>query len=152
MYLINITGCFVSNRDQSSPGQPLMRQILLTILLLTASLSILAQKNGIPVALVYSSNLGGNPGEVTASTGSDILGAMNHQFRTIESPPQIKAAAVVTWKGSQDDRWSNPGNWEGDRVPGASDVARFAARSSSEVLVDAGLSDPQGLTCDAQGQ
>jgi hypothetical protein len=119
-----------------------MRQILLTILLLTASLSILVQKNGcIPAALVYSTNLGGNLGEVTASTGSDILGARNHQLRTIESPLQIKA---VTWKGSQDHCWSNPSNWEGGRVPGASDVARFAARSSSEVLVDADSSGSVG--------
>ena len=73
----------------------------------------------------------------TAPTASDTLRAADHQFRTIESPPPIKTAAVVTWKGSQDHRWSNPGNWEGSRVPGTSDVARFAAHSSSEVLVDA---------------
>lgn len=49
----------------------------------------------------------------------------------------IKTAAVVTWRGGPDHRWSNPVNWEGSRVPGTSDVARFAASSSSEVMVDA---------------
>ena len=54
------------------------------------------------------------------------LGAANHQFRTIESPPLIETSAVVTWKGSQDHRWSNPGNWEGSpssRKAGRSDKA-----------------------------
>ncbi|MFL6373829.1 MAG: hypothetical protein ACJ73D_04095, partial [Pyrinomonadaceae bacterium] len=48
----------------------------------------------------------------------------------------VKSSAVVTWNGIQDHRWSNASNWEGNRVPGPSDVARFAALSGSEVLVD----------------
>lgn len=62
--------------------------------------------------------------------------------RSLETrtPAEIKTAGVVTWKGSQDGRWSNPGNWEGGRVPGATDVARFAVESGSEGLVDANSS------------
>ncbi|HMS42469.1 MAG TPA: hypothetical protein PKE69_19720, partial [Pyrinomonadaceae bacterium] len=94
MNLINTKGYFVSNRNQLFSGQLIMRQILLTILLLTAFLSILVKKNGrIQAALVYSTNLGGNPSEVTESTGSDIFGAANHQFPSIENPSQIKTAA-----------------------------------------------------------
>src|SRR5437588_412501 len=48
-----------------------------------------------------------------------------------------KSTAVVTWRGGQNDhRWSNPANWVGGQVPGASDVARFAAQSKSDVDVD----------------
>ncbi|HRI02227.1 MAG TPA: carboxypeptidase-like regulatory domain-containing protein [Pyrinomonadaceae bacterium] len=60
--------------------------------------------------------------------------AKHHQFPAIENPSPSKTTAVVTWKGSQDNRWSNPGNWEGRRVPGTSDVVRFAVGSNSAVL------------------
>lgn len=73
----------------------------------------------------------------TAPTASDTHDETKHQFPVIETPPPVKTAAVVTWKGSQDQRWSNPGNWEGGHVPRASDVARFAARSRAGALVDA---------------
>src|SRR5688572_17673701 len=72
---------------------------------------------------------------VDASGNSSEVGT--DDFRSINSPSQITTAAVLTWKGSQDNRWSNPGNWDAGRVPGTSDVARFAASSSSEVLVNA---------------
>src|SRR5688572_6083647 len=87
--------------------------------------------------LVYSAYPVGNSSEVSVPTTRDTLGAADHQFSTIESPTLIKTATVVTWNGSEDNRWSNPGNWEGGRVPGTSDTARFAASSGSEVLVDA---------------
>jgi hypothetical protein len=86
--------------------------------------------------LVDSAYLSRNSSEVTTHTSLATLGAADRQFSTIESALPIKAAAVITWKGSQDNRWSNPGNWEGSRVPGTSDVVRFAASSSSEVQVD----------------
>ena len=70
---------------------------------------------------------------VAANTAS----ATEHQSRNIERRSPIKTAAVVTWKGNHDHRWSNAANWESGHVPGASDVARFAAPSSSGVLVDA---------------
>lgn len=70
----------------------------------------------------------------TVPTASDTLDLTDQRLRTIESRPPIKAAAVVTWKGGPDHRWSDPDNWEGGRVPGRSDVARFAARSSSAVM------------------
>ncbi|PYS65104.1 MAG: hypothetical protein DMF74_04825 [Acidobacteria bacterium] len=48
-----------------------------------------------------------------------------------------KRNTVVTWRGGQSDhRWSNPGNWVGAHVPGASDVARFPTQSNSDVDVD----------------
>src|SRR5258708_14141853 len=48
-----------------------------------------------------------------------------------------KRNTVVTWRGGQSDhQWSNPGNWVGGHVPGASDVARFPAQSKSDVDVD----------------
>jgi hypothetical protein len=82
-------------------------------------------------------NGSGNSSEVIAPTSSDTPAASDYQFGTIENPTQSKSAEVVTWKGSQDDRWSNPGNWEGGCLPGTSDVARFDANSGTEVLVDA---------------
>ena len=75
-----------------------------------------------------------------ARPASDTIRAADHHSGTIESPVQSKTAAVVTWKGGQDPRWSDPGNWEGGRVPGASDVVRFTGSSSSDVLVDADFS------------
>src|SRR5262249_43514509 len=46
--------------------------------------------------------------------------------------------SVVTWRGGQGDkRWSNPANWEGGVVPGASDVARLTKDSSADAVVDA---------------
>lgn len=47
------------------------------------------------------------------------------------------ARAIITWRGDAGDaRWSNPANWEGKRVPGSFDIARFAA-SSSDARADA---------------
>jgi hypothetical protein len=47
------------------------------------------------------------------------------------------SGAVINWRGGQrDQRWSNAANWEGGRVPGASDVARFTGESSGDALVD----------------
>ena len=44
---------------------------------------------------------------------------------------------IVTWRGGQNDhRWSNPANWVGGHLPGASDVARFPAQAKSDVDVD----------------
>ncbi|HZE69172.1 MAG TPA: hypothetical protein VE135_06550 [Pyrinomonadaceae bacterium] len=45
--------------------------------------------------------------------------------------------AVVTWKGSQNNLWSNPRNWDVGRVPGPTEVARFTKLSGSDVRVDA---------------
>jgi hypothetical protein len=78
--------------------------------------------------------LGSEPGPKASAS----LGSTDRPLRIGESSLTIKTAAVVTWTGDQDHhRWSNPGNWDGGRVPGPTDVARFAANSSSEVLVDA---------------
>ena len=82
---------------------------------------------------------------LSAQQNGKLRKPADHQFLTIESPPSTETASVVTWKGGQDHRWSNPGNWEGGRVPGTSDAARFAAGSSSEVLVDA---DSPGTVAD----
>ena len=47
--------------------------------------------------------------------------------------------ATITWLGAAaDSRWSNPANWDGGRIPGPSDVARFAA-SSRDAVVDPGF-------------
>src|SRR5438132_1435495 len=47
---------------------------------------------------------------------------------------------VITWRGGRRDRrWSNRRNWEGGRVPGANDIARFTAHSKSDVIVDTHL-------------
>ena len=80
-----------------------------------------------------------------AQTASDTVITTDHQFRTTESRPPIKTAAVVTWLGSQDHRWSNPRNWEGSRVPGSSDVARFTERSNSAVFDAASPNTVAGL-------
>lgn len=55
-----------------------------------------------------------------------------------QQPSAVKGdtTPVITWKGGRDRLWSNPQNWDGGRVPGASDVARFAAGSG--VVLDAG--------------
>ena len=45
-------------------------------------------------------------------------------------------AAVMTWTGSNDNRWSNPRNWDSGRVPGPSDVARFTRGFNAEVEID----------------
>src|SRR5258708_5743145 len=45
--------------------------------------------------------------------------------------------AVINWRGTAGDhRWSNPANWEGGHVPGASEAARFTAHSKSDASVD----------------
>ena len=65
-----------------------------------------------------------------ASPSSPDIGAL-------ESLSPVYAAPIVTWKGSHDNHWSNPANWEGGRVPGAADVAQFSGGADSGVLVDA---------------
>ena len=58
---------------------------------------------------------------------------------TAASPARATTSsrAIITWLGAASDaRWSNPANWQGGRVPGAFDIARFAA-SSSDARVDA---------------
>jgi hypothetical protein len=72
-----------------------------------------------------------------AQTTADARAATGHRFGAIESSSQVNTGATVTWKGGQDNRWSNPANWEDGHVPGATDVARFAGGSDSRVLLDA---------------
>lgn len=73
----------------------------------------------------------------TRSTGADSARVTEPLSRSVESPAMGKSASVVTWKGSQDQRWSNPGNWEGGRTPEASDIVRFDSRSGSEMVIGA---------------
>jgi hypothetical protein len=73
-----------------------------------------------------------NKAQITA----DARAATGRRFDAIESSSQVNTA-TVTWKGGQDNRWSNPANWEDGHVPGAADVARFAGGDDSRVLLDA---------------
>jgi hypothetical protein len=50
---------------------------------------------------------------------------------------RVIPVARAVWRGGAGDaRWSNLGNWDGNRVPGARDVAHFDADSSGEAMVD----------------
>lgn len=97
------------------------------------------------VLLSVFSSFQGSDSNVTAAPlvevesvpiASDAHRLVHHQF-IVENLVPGATVAVVTWNGNVDQRWSTPGNWEGGRVPGASDLARFATSSGSEVLVDA---------------
>src|SRR3989442_4612774 len=73
-------------------------------------------------AKVNPSNLVDRSEAVNSVAKSEVLGSKR---------------SIVTWRGGQSDhRWSNPANWVGGHVPGASDVARFPAQSKSDVDVD----------------
>src|SRR5262245_12604722 len=52
------------------------------------------------------------------------------------APTTAPDVCVITWKGSHDNRWSNPRNWDSGYVPGPADVARFTRGSAAEVEVD----------------
>src|SRR5262245_61492309 len=52
--------------------------------------------------------------------------------------PTVARAGMITWQGGGGDAsWSNPTNWAGDRVPGPTDIVRFAAGRPADALVDA---------------
>jgi hypothetical protein len=72
---------------------------------------------------------------------------------TVRSVPTAEPR-VITWKGSHDNRWSNPRNWDSGHVPGPADVARFTRGSAAEVEVDskaAGIVGAIVVDADFQG-
>jgi adenosine/AMP kinase len=57
---------------------------------------------------------------------------------------------VVTWTGKGGDSlWSNPANWDTGHIPGASDIARFAASSSNAIVDPKFAGTLSGLELDA---
>jgi len=58
------------------------------------------------------------------------------------------SSRTITWTGAGGDGlWSNPANWQGEQVPGASDTARFAGRTShaaADACADARADDAFG--------
>ena len=66
-----------------------------------------------------------------APTQSKVHKVTGLPATTLDNPRSLRGMTVVTWTGNQDHRWTNPRNWDAGRVPRASDIARFSARSNS---------------------
>lgn len=71
---------------------------------------------------------------LTALTNASPSLAATTQPSNDHSSELSNHRAELTWLGTAGDaRWSNPANWDGNRIPGPSDIARFPAGSSDAV-------------------
>lgn len=90
----------------------------------------------LPFIYAHRSAASRTPERITLPTLRQIA-IQSSLSRNTKSRSPISQPAVITWKGSQNNLWSNPRNWDVGRLPGPTDVARFSRASSSEVRVDA---------------